>query len=195
MKAETQPMSARPPPWRDNLRIEGESVDADEKNTDGNKGPDEVFDRGESMLWLAASYLEAQGYKPRRSDEFLCPISKVWNVLEPLKTQYQKRYANDADELERYGFCKKSKARVTKHDDQSKEHLYEGANLDQSCDPETTFETHCEATGHFPPVRHYRNVDDCRVHTCGPHGTCVDGVNSDSCYCDPGFQGDGRSTE
>jgi len=26
------------------LRIEGESVDADEKNTEGNKGPDEVFD-------------------------------------------------------------------------------------------------------------------------------------------------------
>ena len=29
-------------------------------------------------------------------------------------------YANDADELERYGFFKKSKARVAKHDDQSK---------------------------------------------------------------------------
>ena len=53
MKAETQPRSARPPLWRDKLRIEGESVDADEKNTDGNKGVDEVFDRGESMLWLA----------------------------------------------------------------------------------------------------------------------------------------------
>ena len=52
----------------------------------------------------------------------------------------------------------------------------------------TTFETHCEATGHFPSVRQYRNVDACRVHTCGPHGTCVDGVNSDNCYCDPGFQ-------
>ena len=22
----------------------------------------------------------------------------------------------------------------------------------------------------------------------GPHGTCADGVNSHSCYCDPGFQ-------
>ena len=53
---------------------------------------------------------------------------------------------------------------------------------------ETTFETNCEATWHFPPVRQYRNVDDCRVHTCGPHGTCVDGVTSDSCCCDPGFQ-------
>ena len=27
----------------------------------------------------------------------------------------------------------KSKARITKHDDQSKEHHHEGANLDQSC--------------------------------------------------------------
>jgi len=31
----------------DKLRNEGESVDANEKNTDGNKGPDEVFDEGE----------------------------------------------------------------------------------------------------------------------------------------------------
>ena len=31
----------------DKLRIEGESVDATEKNSDGNKGPDEVFDEGE----------------------------------------------------------------------------------------------------------------------------------------------------
>ena len=53
---------------------------------------------------------------------------------------------------------------------------------------ETTSETHCEATGHFPPVRQYIKVDDCREHRCGPHGTCVDGVNSHSCYCDPGFQ-------
>ena len=45
-------------------------MDADEKNTDGNKGPDEVFDIGESMLWLAPSYLGAQGCNPRRSDEF-----------------------------------------------------------------------------------------------------------------------------
>ena len=32
------------------------------------------------------------------------------------------------------GFFKKSKARVRKHDDQSREHHHEGANLDQSCD-------------------------------------------------------------
>ena len=33
---------------------------------------------------------------------------------------------------------------------------------------ETTFDTHCEATGHFPPVRQYGNVDGCRVHKCEP---------------------------
>ena len=37
-------VAQRPPSWRDKLRSEGESVDADEKNTDGNKGPYEVFD-------------------------------------------------------------------------------------------------------------------------------------------------------
>ena len=31
------------------------------------------------------------------------------------------------------------------------------------------------------------NVDDYRMHTCGPRGTSVDGVNS-SCGCDPGLQ-------
>ena len=29
------------------MRNEGESVNADGKNTDGNKGPDEIFDQGE----------------------------------------------------------------------------------------------------------------------------------------------------
>ena len=80
MKAETQPRSARPPPWRDKLRIEGESLDANEKNTDGNKGPDEVFDRGESMLCLASSYFGSQGCNPRRGDEFFCSISTIWNM-------------------------------------------------------------------------------------------------------------------
>ena len=56
---------------RDKLRIEGESVNEDEKNTDDNKGPDEVFDRSKSLLWLAASYSEAQGYKPRRVMNFI----------------------------------------------------------------------------------------------------------------------------
>ena len=46
-------------------------------------------------------------------------------MLEQFKTQYQKHYANYADELERYGLFKKSKARVAKHDDQNKEHHQE----------------------------------------------------------------------
>ena len=66
-------------------------------------------------------------------DFWLCPISIVWNVLEQFTTRYQKHHANGADESERYGFFKKSKARVTKHDDQSKERHPEGASLDQSC--------------------------------------------------------------
>ena len=60
-KAETKKLAQRPPLWRNKLRLEGESVDADEKNTDGNKGPDEVFDRGESMFWLAPLDVEHEG--------------------------------------------------------------------------------------------------------------------------------------
>ena len=48
-----------------------------------------------------------------------------------------------------------------------------------------TFETHCESQWEFPPVRQRRNY---RMHTCGPLGTCVDGVNSHSCESDPGSQ-------
>ena len=107
MKAETLPRATRPQPWRDKLRIEDESVDANEKDTDGNKGPDEVFDRSESMLWLAASYFEAQCYKPRRGDEFYAHFS----VLEQFKRQHQKHYENDTDELKRYGFFKNSKSK------------------------------------------------------------------------------------
>jgi len=40
MKEVAQPRPTRPPPWRDKFRHEGESVDANEKKTDGNKGPD-----------------------------------------------------------------------------------------------------------------------------------------------------------
>ena len=70
--------------------------------------------KGESMLWLAPSYLGAQGCNPRRCDEIYALFQKVWN------------------ELERYGLFQKSKANVTKHDDQSKEHYHEGTNLYQS---------------------------------------------------------------
>ena len=50
--------------------------------------------------------------------------------VEQFKTRHQKHYANDEDELESYGFFKKSKTRVTKHDDQSKEQHHQRANLD-----------------------------------------------------------------
>ena len=53
--------------------------------------------------------------------------------MEQFKTQNQKHYANDAEELNHHDLFKKSKERVTKHDDQSKEHHREEANLDQSC--------------------------------------------------------------
>ena len=33
-----------------------------------------------------------------------------------------------------------------------------------------TFETHSKVTGHFHPVYQCRNVDDCHVHKCAPHG-------------------------
>ena len=85
-------------------------------------------DRGESMLWLAASYLEHKASSQEGVMNFhlyLCPISKSLERVGTVQTQYQKHYANDADELERYGFYKKSKARVTKHDHQSKEHHHE----------------------------------------------------------------------
>ena len=134
-------------------------------------------------------------------------ISIVWNVLEQFKTQYQNHHANDAGEVERCGLFKKSKAhseksmnvndvRVSDEDGflfcsmmiKAKNNIKKERIWTNRVINETMFETHCEATGHFLPVHQCRNVDDCRVHTCGPHGTCVDGVNSYSCYCDPGFQ-------
>ena len=54
-------------------------------------------------------------FTTRIRDEFYALLQKVWN------------------ELERHGFFMKTKSRVTKHDDQSKEHHNEGANLDRSC--------------------------------------------------------------
>ena len=118
--------------------------------------------------------------------------------------QYQKHYVNDADELERSSETKAhleksinvSDLKTTDEDSflsinmmiRAKNIIMKERIWINRVINETTFVTHCEATGHFLPVRQYRNVDDCRVHTCGPHGTCVDGVNSHSCYCDPGFQ-------
>ena len=52
---------------------------------------------------------------------------------------------------------------------------------------QTMFETHCEASENSP-VHPCRNVDVCRMHTCGPRGTCVDDVHSHGCDCDFGFK-------
>jgi len=52
--------------------------------------------------------LGARGYKSRRSEEI--------RPLYAYCTHYQKHYANDADELERYGLFKTSKASVAKLD-------------------------------------------------------------------------------
>ena len=54
------------------------------------------------------------------NNEFYAVSQQSGTCGSSSKTQYQKHYANDADELERYGFFKKSKARVTQHNDQSK---------------------------------------------------------------------------
>ena len=124
-------------------------------------------------------------------------ISTDWNVLEQFKTQYLKHYANDADELERYGFFKKSKANVVKLNALNHEPVFGFTSISNSMMikgkniimkeriwtsgviNETTFETHCEGTRHFPPVRQSRNVDDCRVHKCGP----IQGVQDSTCEC------------
>ena len=91
------------------------------------------------------------------------------------------------EELERYGFFKKSKARVTKHDDQSKSIIMKERIWINRVINETTFET-CEANGNFPPVRETEMLTIAACTHVEPHGTCVDGVNSHSCCCDPGFQ-------
>ena len=48
-------------------------------------------------------------------------------------------------------------------------------------------ETHFEPNEYFHPSISAEMVT-IAVHTCGLHGTCVDGVNSYSCECDPQFQ-------
>ena len=72
--------------------------------------------------------------------------------VEQFKTRYQKYCANDEDELERYGFFKKSKTRFTKHDDQSKEHHHERENLDH-CEVDAWWFDPCVlcwTSGHVP---------------------------------------------
>ena len=51
---------------------------------------------------------EARGYNPRRGDEFYVPLLQSGTIPE--------HYANDTDELKRYGLFKKSKPNVVKLD-------------------------------------------------------------------------------
>jgi CUB/sushi domain-containing protein len=53
---------------------------------------------------------------------------------------------------------------------------------------ERKFEVSCQANGQYSAVATCKNIDDCVGHTCGPHGTCVDGLASFSCQCEPGFE-------
>ena len=65
--------------------------------------------RGNEFGVACTLVLGARGHKPRRGEEI--------RPLYANRTQYQKHYANDADELESYGLLKKSKTRVAHRDD------------------------------------------------------------------------------
>ena len=88
--------------------------------------------------------------------------------------QYQKHYANDADELERSSETKAhleksinvSDLKTTDEDSflsinmmiRAKNIIMKERIWINRVINETTFVTHCEATGHFLPVRQYINV-------------------------------------
>ena len=38
------------------------------------------------------------------------------------------------------------------------------------------------------------NIDDCPANKCANGATCVDGINSYICKCDPRFRGESRSS-
>ena len=110
----------------------------------------------------------------------------ILNNLERVGTvqlRYQKHYENDTDELKRYGFFKKSKANVVKLNTLNPEPVsgitsmmdFSQAVYDRL---RPRLKHTAKPLGIFLPY----------VNTYGPHGTCVDGVSSDSCYCDPEFQ-------
>merc|ERR1712136_121355 len=61
---------------------------------------------------------------------------------EQFKTQYQKHYANDAEELERYGLFKNSKARVAKLNALNPEPVF-GITSMSDRHPEEQFKKYC----------------------------------------------------
>ena len=95
MKAETKEVAQRPHSWGYKLGM----------CQSGAKSEKQSQKRDESMVWLAPSYFGAQGCNPRRGEQI--------PPLHAYCTQCHKHYANDAEELKRYGFFKKSKANVT----------------------------------------------------------------------------------
>lgn len=52
----------------------------------------------------------------------------------------------------------------------------------------TAFDIECLASGAFAPAPACANIDDCVGHSCGPRGTCVDGVQDYTCRCEAGFE-------
>ena len=115
MKAETQPRSARPPPWRDKLRIKGESVDANEKNTDGNKEPlnpslpectdllsfkhkytDEETE--ETVFHGQCDTQEAHNYETPEANEYEFQSSGIIDMLEKLQKKFDAEF-HDAQDI------------------------------------------------------------------------------------------------
>ena len=96
MKAETKEVAQRPLPWGYKLGM----------CQSGAKSEKQSQKRGGSMVWLAPSYLGAQGCNPRRGEQ-------IFHLFMPTVHNATSIHANDAEELKRYGFFKKSKANVT----------------------------------------------------------------------------------
>ena len=51
------------------------------------------------------------------------------------------------------------------------------------------FNERCECLDGFEGDRCEVNIDDCTDHTCQNGATCIDGIQSYSCQCMPGFTG------
>ena len=43
-------------------------------------------------------------------------------------------------------------------------------------------------------VEYLADIDNCMGVTCSGHGTCEDGVNSHTCFCEEGYTGDNCET-